>query len=783
MKTPLRLLTHALVGVLGTYSAFAVTYYVKPTGSDSADGLSNATAWATIAKVNSSTFAPGDQILFRAGSVFRDATLVPPSSGSAVAPIVFGAYGTGVKPILTTAIVLPSTGWTAVGGDVYSRPLPTQTRMVTVNNAYMVRSLSVAALQDGQYFWDQATATLYVKDSAGSPNTSGKIYEAAQRDCVVLSAVGKKYILFSGLRFEKSNLNLARVVSFSHAHTFQDCEFYFGSSNGQFASAGVNADRCDDIRVERCRFSWLEGDGVYIQRGDNAVVIGNEIDRLFDFGGDNGPDGIQINGLKPQSILTNFVVKDNIVRREADNTAKGCIIVAYADGGIISGNSTYKGLFGIAFYSTNTVVEYNYCEGAGAGGGLRMWENLGQHDVTVRYNIVNGSTKDGLSVGHATTPPEAPAPPMPNIHVYNNVFYNTFYGVTYAVPSSGSFKNNVVWTGSSAPGRRFRFTALIDGQPFESNNNVIQDVPGTAKFADWMGTTTYSLDEYRVLSNQDIDSTAADPLFVNAAAGDFHLQASSPAIDAGAPYGPQLDYDGNPVPQGTPIPPTGPRTDIGAYEYGNTLAYEGFDYPVGALTFSGSGGIGWSDAWVVSGSAGVTEVLAGSHPWTDLPTSGNRFRIYDSDGTQQEFRRTLRKTFGSKNETYWLSFLVKKVSASRESKLELGGLVFRAVGGDWTVKTPSTNYATITGATYGSLHLIVARVDATPTGDTVRVWFDPVIAAGEPALASAVVTLTDPGFTFNTAAIKQGTFGNHLQSSEWDELRLGKTFQSVVSGP
>ena len=52
-------------------------------------------------------------------------------SGSAANRIVYGAYGTGAKPILTTAIVLPSTGWTTVGGDVYSRPLPTQTRMVT----------------------------------------------------------------------------------------------------------------------------------------------------------------------------------------------------------------------------------------------------------------------------------------------------------------------------------------------------------------------------------------------------------------------------------------------------------------------------------------------------------------------------------------------------------------------------------------------------------------------------------------------------------------------------
>ena len=40
-----------------------------------------------------------------------------------------------------------------------------------------------------------------------------------------------------------------------------------------------------------------------------------------------------------------------------------------------------------------------------------------------------------------------------------------------------------------------------------------------------------------------------DPLFVNAAGGDYHLQNTSPAIDAGdngAPNLSQQDYDGNP---------------------------------------------------------------------------------------------------------------------------------------------------------------------------------------------------------------------------------------------
>ncbi len=75
----------------------ADVYHVGPDGNDAHDGRSPATAWKTVAKVNATTFAPGDQILFARGGEWRE-SLKASSSGAPGKPIVYAAYGNGAKP-------------------------------------------------------------------------------------------------------------------------------------------------------------------------------------------------------------------------------------------------------------------------------------------------------------------------------------------------------------------------------------------------------------------------------------------------------------------------------------------------------------------------------------------------------------------------------------------------------------------------------------------------------------------------------------------------------------
>jgi hypothetical protein len=80
-----------LAGLLCATSAEAATYYVRNGGSDSADGKSHATAWASLSKVNNYSFAAGDQVLFLEGNRWAGQLTVD-WPGSATERAVVGAY-------------------------------------------------------------------------------------------------------------------------------------------------------------------------------------------------------------------------------------------------------------------------------------------------------------------------------------------------------------------------------------------------------------------------------------------------------------------------------------------------------------------------------------------------------------------------------------------------------------------------------------------------------------------------------------------------------------------
>jgi len=756
----------------------AASYYVSSSDSaatDSGPGTQSQ-PWQTVAKVNATALNPGDFVYFKCGDIWRE-TLVPAKGGNSTARITFSSYGTGAKPIICGANIV--SGWTAYTSgtaNTWSAPLATATGIVTSDNNYLKLGSSKTALAANQYFWE--TGTLYINIGA-DPNT-GHIVEASQRNNAVSVNVPKNgtlknYITLSGLSLQKTTLANVLIANATY-WIVENCDLFFANNSTSASGAGINADQAHHAIFRGNHINYALGDGIMAWRSSDVEVSGNLIENVLDDGVYKGSDGIQIGAdTSTPTACNNFKILNNTVSRPNNSTVqKGCIIAEMGDNGIISGNSTSKGRFGIAPSGNNITVEYNHVNDFGNGGGIRISENTPLSGMKIRYNVVSNSPGfAGITLTHDVT---GQSTNRSNFEIYNNVVYNTYYGIGCDQPFSGTVKNNIVWSPGSNPRVRFSIASVIPGETVVVDNNIWQD-KGTETMISFAGTTYANLADWQAASGQDTHSSTADPLWVNPAGLDFHLQSSSPAIDAGADVGLTEDFEGQPVPQGS-------APDIGAYEYGGLLAYEGFDYAAGSLS-GANGGTGWSGAWAVSGGAGSTAVVSGGFTYTGLPPIGNRFQIYDTDGTLQQATRTLGRTFGGVTETYWISFLAKKISSGREAYINFGGLGFRAYQStDWQVKTPLTSYTTLTGAGYSTLHLFVVRVDAGASGDTVRVWVDPVIASGEPSPASALVTLTDSGgFSFNTITIKHGPFGTASQCGEWDEIRLGTTFNSVTGGP
>jgi hypothetical protein len=115
--------------------------------------------------------------------------------------------------------------------------------------------------------------------------------------------------------------------------------------------------------------------------------------------------------------------------------------------------------------------------------------------------------------------------------------------------------NNIIYNYHSWRGSIVIATPALAG--FESDYNVVMD-----RFSTDTGDTRLTLTQWQALG-YDTHSLIAAPgqLFVNAAAGDYHLKTGSPAINQGTPLGDVTDdLAGNPRPMGA-------GHDIGAYEY------------------------------------------------------------------------------------------------------------------------------------------------------------------------------------------------------------------------
>jgi hypothetical protein len=186
---------------------------------------------------------------------------------------------------------------------------------------------------------------------------------------------------------------------------------------------------------------------------------------------------------------------------------------------------------GVYFQAQNSLIEYSVFEDNGVPGwcnaGINGSQTGGGIPSIIRYNIIRDNLQYGIVARNSL------------FNVHNNLIYNNSHnsaGVATVNLNSGStLRNNTIVSNGS----------LCVNSGSDVRNNIC-----------W-GNDNNSITTAGTVSN----NLFTDPKFVNAAANDYHLQSTSPAINAGMTLSETTpDFDGVTRPQGSAY-------DIGAYEF------------------------------------------------------------------------------------------------------------------------------------------------------------------------------------------------------------------------
>ena len=320
---------------------------------------------------------------------------------------------------------------------------------------------------------------------------------------------------------------------------------------------GINLEGADYVTIEGFSVADMPRAGLRSVNNDGVILRGNHSDHNTMWG-----------------ILTgwseNIIVENNVVSRS--QVEHGIYISNSADGAIIRNNIVWgNNDSGIQFNAdrylpgdgvhSNNLVEGNVIYDNGVGGGAALNFD-GVQDSIVRNNLLynNHSTGIVLYVGFA-------ADSSTNNLIENNTVVmaaDARWALLMTDGSSGNtVVNNILLNLNPTRGS---MTVEANSLPALSDHNIVQNLFQTdgynGSFSQWQSFSGGQDGNSLVYSQADI-AAALDALFVDAASGDFHLKANSPAIDVGDPFhAPAVDIYQH-------ARPTGMGVDIGAFEAGD----------------------------------------------------------------------------------------------------------------------------------------------------------------------------------------------------------------------
>lgn len=522
-----------------------IKYFIDATnGNDANDGNSIATAWKSIAKVNSTTFAPGDSILFKSGEIWSGSMLWPKGSGTIGRPIVVSKYGVGNLPLIN-AHTLSSPNENGV--YLFNQQYFTIADLEITNN--YASTNTDTAIKKGVYVLATNFGTvrgitlknLVIHDVLGtydSNNESGGIF------CNITGTT--TITKFDSLIIDNCKVYNVDKIGISNNSTWdgRDAIGDYGatpwrpSTNYIVRNCRVDSSGGNSLIVRDAQSPLIEnnifwksskrysGNSMFTFNCDDALVQYNEA--AFNVYNANDVDASGFDG--------DYRCKRTIFQYNYshDNDGGAFVVVCQPDG--VPGR-----------FNDGNVLRYNISQNDGKfNGGInnegQIFSITGQSTNTTIYNNVIFSSSDfNYAIVHRRWGDAGTVWPD-NTKYYNNIFYFNKSNATFAFQSSS---NNLL------------------------NNNVFYYAP-----------------PFSGSNPLDAQVLTSNPLFVNPGTGanglntvdGYKLQNTSPCINSGVLLSGHAtkDFWGNTVPN-----VVGQNPDRGAFEANSVL-------PVTLLSFKGS---------------------------------------------------------------------------------------------------------------------------------------------------------------------------------------------------
>ncbi|HMJ48745.1 MAG TPA: choice-of-anchor Q domain-containing protein, partial [Ferruginibacter sp.] len=412
----------------------------------------------------------------------------------------------------------------------------------------------------------------YVKPSGSDANNGGSwttAFESIQK-ALVVATPGSKILVAAGVYFPDEGFNAVDNVR-SSTFTLKNQVSMYGGFEPEFGIDDLN-----DTRVQRSRLSGdlLQNDGV---GGPNII------DNAFHVV--TAPPGIN-----SSTVLDGFTITEGNANGGGINNNGGGM---YNDGAgpsisncsfFANSASTGGGIYNLNGSPLIFNCSFTQNKSLSRGGGILNDHGIATITSCVFYNNSGGSQGGGIynaGSGSIITNCEFTA----NTASYGAGLYNdnsaaniincTIYG-NNSVSGGGGIYNETAFADPAAPPKIFN--CIIWGNSTTINNSAtVPEVSHSIVQGGYAGT-----------NNKDLD-----PLFVNAANGNLHLQQCSPAINAGlnSANTTTKDLDGNARIFSSTI-------DMGAYESQTTACC-----PAGNVLYvkkdatGDNNGMSWPDAF------------------------------------------------------------------------------------------------------------------------------------------------------------------------------------------